>query len=337
MNTKSKSFKEGIKFILIGVFLILISLFIHTIHIIDTENKILLHLNEIVIQIFSHLGIGALAIGILSIMLDMDHWTTYFENRLSNIVMKKSYLHNLNDDDLANLQREVLKVYFKNDDIELKEGFLHYYQKNIQKFIGQPYRKNVVMQLILNEIIVQDEDGNNIELFEVSESMTYVCKKNGNHIQKNICYIPDEYEHYSTDDFYVKLQHPIFDGNAEANNLNEIIFDIEKLISIGACPDTMTGFDLDIQDYATDDLNVMLKAKYKIKKDRFFGWRMSHPTLDLTIIVNYPAGYVLASEYYFSEDNSYSLDNDENSGRFFLKINEWLLPDEGLTLQLTKK
>lgn len=338
LNFESKSFKEGRKFILIGFFLISVSMLFHKLHIVDNPSEFQIFLNDLSIQFFSHFGIGSLAIGILSIMLDMNHWTNYFETRLSNIVMKKEYLKSLKKEDLALLEKDLLRVYFNDsEDVEIKESFLSYYQKNIQKFIGMPYRKNVVMHLTITEKKIKPVGRETeLELFEISEIITYKCKKNGEHLQENICYIPEEFEHYSTDSFYVKLQHKDLSKKKGANKQNELIFNHEKLKELEAIKDGNIGFDLNIKEYITDELNVTVKAVYKIRKDRFFGWRMSHPTLDLTLIVDYPVEYIIAKEFYFSEDNSFTFENDPERGSFYLKNSEWLLPDEGLTLQLTK-
>jgi hypothetical protein len=334
----SKGFKSGLVFSLIGLLLISISIIFHTNHLINTSNVFLLKINEIFIQLLSHLGIGAIAIGIISIILEMEHWTEYFEDRLSKIVMKKSYLKSLNNNELISLEKDLLKVHFNdNEDIDIKESFLSYYQKNIKKFIGMPYRKNVVMHLIITESKYIDPNTSiELELFKISEIMTYQCKKNGEFLQDNICYFPDNFEHFSTENYFVKIQHPSLSKHKKANNNHEIEFKYDELVNVNFINDNIKGFNLDIKEYTVDELQVMVKADYTIKKDRFIGWRMSHPTLDLTIMVDYPIEYIISKEFYFSEDNSFTYDNDNKIGRFMLKNSEWLLPDEGLTIQLTK-
>jgi len=126
MNIRLLSFKNFITsertkqasiFILIGLVFILLSIAFHSFHLVKNPSENLVFINELFVNFFSHVGIGFLAVGLISIMLDMDHWIHYFEERLKKIVVDKKYLENLDSVSLTNLQVEVLKAYFKNDSI----------------------------------------------------------------------------------------------------------------------------------------------------------------------------------------------------------------------------
>lgn len=318
-NMKSKAWV----FISIGLILILIAILFHVIHLVDTQNKFLLFLNEFIPQILSHLGIAGLAIGIITFLFETPHWTHYFEKRLSKIVTEKEYLTTLSTEDLTTLQVQVLKAYFKNDDIGGEEGFLKYYQQNIQNIIGMPYRTNVDMDL---QVSISDEDETKLR---IKERITYHCLPNAGSIQKDVCYIPEVGEHAKSINFEVTLQHESL--KSETNTSDSLVFDLTKLKELKACTEIEKGFGLDISQYNLSGLNIFVKADYLIDRSRFLGWRMSHPSKNVSVKITYPENLKLIREFYFNSNDSKT--EDDSLGSYFLKINDWLLPDEGLVFQ----
>ena len=309
-------------FISLGFILILVSVLFHVVHLIQTQNHFLLFLNELFSQILSHLGIAGLAIGVITFLFETPHWTHYFETRLSTIVTEKEYLTKLDSDSLINLQVEVLKAYFKNDEIGGEEGFFKYYQKNIQHIIGTPYRTNVDMDMKVSKT----DDSTKLN---VKERITYNCLPNSGIIQKEVCYFPDVVEHATSIDFEVIIQHE--DLKSDENKSGKICFDLAKLKEIGACKDVEKGFALDITKYNIKGLNILVKAEYLIEDTRFIGWRMSHLSKNVALKINYPEELKLVKEFYFNSNDS--LTEDDSKGNYLLKINDWLLPDEGLVFQ----
>lgn len=310
--------KDSYKFLLGGIIAILLSILLHVVHIIKTDNTFLLALNEIFAQILSHLGIGLLAIGFLSIYLEMNHWTKYFEERLTKIVSSEKFLKKLSTGSLITLQTEVLKAYFQNEEIGGTEGFLQFYQKNIQAIIGMPFRSNVNLHMSIDE--------ESSEHFLVQEILSYRCMANGNRVQENVCYIPEEGEQAMAIDFHVILAR---------ENLEDEIFDLTRLKNEKACIDINKGFNLDIKKFSVNNMNVTVKAKYLVYKTRFIGWRMSHPSRHVTITISFPKNYNINKEYFFSSNTTKS--TQEAQGSFYLNVPDWLLPDEGIAFQLMHK
>lgn len=328
---KIMKYRDAFIFISIGVILVLISILFHTVHLIDTKNEVMLFFNEFISQLFSHIGIGCIAIGVITILLDMGHWTHYFESRLSKIVVEKKYLEKLDTDSLINLQTEVLKAYFKNDDIGGHGGFLEYYQRNIQTIIGMPFRTTVMMNL---KIEFKDDDPNSSEL-KIYETLSYICMSNSGKVQENVCYLPERHEKYEIANFHVTLQHDKFKSKLGDKN-GQVNFDLHTLKEKKACVLITDGFDLDIKDYCEDGLNVIVNAEYTSSIDRFIAWRMSHPSRNVIINLNFPKDLILAKEFFFNENDSYTEKLDEANGNYYLAVHDWLLPDEGITFQLHK-
>lgn len=317
----SKKISQVFTFILVGISMIFFSIILHSCHIIQTENSFLLFLNELFVQIFSHVGIGFFVAAIVSIMLDLNHWTKYFESRLKKIILDKEYLKELEPNQLISLQGEVLKVYFDNDSIGGDDGFLKYYQGNIQSIIGSPYRLDASMDLKI------ENHDTNTNLFIVNETLIYTCRKNKTNMQSEIIYEPDEHEHFESFSFEVKLMHENINENGE----KFIVFDQSKLKG----DSTTRGFRLNITKFNYDNLNVVIIAKYSIIKSRFFAWRMSHPTKNIILSIDYPKNYALESEFFIHEKSKMTIHNDKNNGFYSLRTRTWLMPDEGFTFELT--
>jgi hypothetical protein len=311
--------KHAIIPILLGLLFILFSVISHSIKLIDTESLFLIEAGKVTFEIIGHVGIGFLLLGFLSILLDMEHWTNYFETRLKSIVIDKKYLESLDKDSLINLQVEVLKAYFHNDSIAGTGGFLRYYQKSIQSIIGSAYRVNASM------FINVDYD-KNPNLFFISESMSYTCKSNSGKIQEEIVYIPDEHEHHKSIFYEVIIQ------SEELKNFENCkkVFTDEKLKE-GKIPN---GFKIDISEYNYNNLLVTIRAEYLIEKNRFFAWRMSHPTRNISLTVKYPNKFRLERESFIHDKNNILEEDNKTHGIYNLNTNSWLMPDEGFTFQL---
>lgn len=322
--------KSAYLFIGAGIICVCVSVIVHVAHLIETKNQVLIVLNDFFVQLLSHLGIGFFAIGLLSILLEMSHWTHYFETRLSKIVIEKKYLEKLSTSALITVQTEVLRAFFKNDQIGGKEGFLNYYQKNLQHIIDMPYRNNVSLTL---SITPDDGACTKLKVFEV---LNYRCMANGKKFQETIPYTPDKGEHYKIFDFKVTLQHDDFKSLPGAVD-GHIVYDLAKLKSVGACKNIEDGFELDIKEHTKDCLNVTIQANYLIVKNRFIAWRMSQPSNNVTLHLTYPTNLEVAKELFVNERNASLVSQDQQSGYFNLNIAEWLLPGEGVTFQFVDR
>jgi hypothetical protein len=306
-------YKDAFIFILLGSAVILVSLV--------SEGQF--EIGHIVISFLSHVGIGLLVIGILGILIDFSHWTEYFEKRLSNIVIEKKYLEKLDQDSLIKLQTEVLKAYYKNDNIGGADGFLDFYHRNIQSLVSIPFRNNANLSL---RIDYWDQDP---DKFMVYETMSWVCKSNGGKIQDTISWVPGENEFEQVLSFQVSLQHKALMTRDNPGGL--ILFDystLKKKFPIGKL-----GFCVPIEKYKElDELYVVVKNNYVIPKERFMGWRMSFPTRRMSLVVQFPKELEIITELFFCDKNV--MHDERGPGQYYLTIEDWIMTDEGITIQL---
>jgi len=155
---------------------------------------------------------------------------------------------------------------------------------------------------------------------------------NSGSIQKTIIYIPEEGEHHDSIDFEVILQHRELIGKEKADEKGKIIFDYTDLKS-----EEINGFSLDISDYNCNNLFVIVKAKYLIKKYRFIAWRMSQPTRNITMNLQFPADLKIEREFFIHDHSSINETINNECGMYSFTLNGWLMPEEGATFQIMDK
>lgn len=114
-------------------------------------------------------------------------------------------------------------------------------------------------------------------------------------------------------------------------------YNYQKLSDLNALMPDSNGFKLSIKDYNIDGLNVVIKATYHCHKNRFFNWVLSSPTHGLTLNVSYPKEFSFVRELFLNNERNYNEQYDEKNSIYILKNGEWLLPGEGICMQLLER
>lgn len=219
------------------------------------------------------LGLAFIGLGIIAIIMQFKDWKEYFQERLKEIVLQRSYLDTLNTKELTDLQIDTLKAKYKGSDIDREGSFLHFFQRKIQNYISCPYRENVNSSINIKEI-----PGDNLH-FRVFDTTSYICRSIGDQIQEYVKwnYEPDEFaeilnvrlslkcngkyenkcENYCKDNIYCK------DGiiNLEKEVLDKLFY-VED--------DHVNGYSVKLSEvlHPIDNLQVELITCYSIKKIR---------------------------------------------------------------------
>lgn len=285
---------------------------------------------EVITSLIAHIGIAFLLIGLVSIIVEMDHWVHYFQKRVADVIIENEHLESLSQDGLIQIQTSVLKAYFKNNDIAGIDGFLQYYQNHIQYLIGAPFRVNVDCIFL-----IQYYDSSK-EHFRVTETLSWECKRNKTAIQEFIDYQPepDEFEE-------LKIKKLEFSHEKIENGSIEIKEeDIKKTFS------TQHGgmrFPILPTWKEMDGLKVKIETEYKISIHKFLAWRMAAPSRGVSMIVNYPTDFDFRKESYVMEsygknyNNTFDKTDLVHDGFVRFATSGWVLPNEGITFQLVRK
>mgnify|MGYP000044196633 CR=1 FL=1 len=294
---------------------------------------------ESITQFFNQLGFALIAFGIVAIILQFKDWKLYFQRRLKDVVIERSYLNTLNNEQLAALQVETLKVQNEGTDIEREGSFLNYFQRKIRHYISSPYRENVTYWTVIKE------SKENAECFEVSEKVSYTCRSIGKDIQKEVKWThePGEFEKIHDIEFVFSCYKKIIDECDEScKAINECKDGKLKLnkSSIEKHPlnnGPEKGYKIKLKDILcpADHLKIEINANYIVKKNKIFNLHMAHPSKDITLTVSFPKEYELDCFVGGVEPPEYHKSIIENM--FTFKHEDWLLPRCGISYNLTKK
>jgi hypothetical protein len=272
---------------------------------------------KLFIGLAGHVAIGLLVIGILSILLETRHWVEYFKERLAEIVVDSKYLEKLSPESLTRLQTEALKVYFKDEAIAGKDGFLSYYQNYIQEFIGSPFRINVQSDVSITYI---DDAKDKVR---VHETMSWECKSNGGRIQDSIHWEPNEGEFESVECLEFQISHSDLKGGKRS-------FEVATFETAWKTPNN--GFKYPLQDLIDlDGLVVTIKSDVIVSKNKFLAWRMAHPSRGILLSVRYPPDLTINKELFGLGENCTEI---LEPGYYKLSSQKWILPNEGIVYEL---
>lgn len=321
-------YNNALVILLIGFILLLLSLLLeHNISTVDatvSEKKSHRSIDTFIINLLSHLSIGCIVFGALSILLDTEHWKDYFRERLSEVVNHKSYLKRVSKDSLIAIQANVLRTYFNDESIGGEEGFLRYYQNNIQHLIGSPIRVDVNATLIIKYY-------NNKETIEVDEEISWRCKSNNGTIQDQIRWAPEKGEFDDLNFKHIKLEHESLPVNGFGKR--------EKIIPEKELVKQDGGYIYDIPNAEQlNNLKVTISVNFKNPTSRLIAWRMAYISKGVSISIVYPEDLTPAKEIFIlGRDESYSESDDIPGYYKWSSDGNWVLPNEGVAFQLTTK
>jgi len=276
---------------------------------------------DIIFELTSHIGSAILIMAILGILIETEHWSKYFEARLSKVVVSRDFFKLLDPHVLIAIQKQVLQNYFNNDTLGSNDDFFSHYENNIQRLMNTPFRSNLTFKLVIDY-----KTGDKSRLF-IIETLSWTCESVGNKIQDHVKWEPEKDECESVDDYEVIFEHEkIASGSIKREK--------EYLQEHSALPANSMGFNLLIPEYETfNKLKINLTVKYVIPLPKFIAWVLSHPIKGITIDIDYPKDLEIFSEQFFS--NECIPVNSE--GKYTLQSDKWFLPNEGIAFQLYKK
>jgi len=281
------------------------------------------HLGRLVLHSLVRLlevtGVACFVLGLIHILVETEGWSDYFRERIQQIVLQQSYLNTLDKDRLTALQASLLKAQFKDPQIDREGSFFSYLNTNLHPYIASPYREDVSAEAIYTDAG---------DCWDVLDRVTYVCKKAGTSIQQDVAFRVDRDEYESLESFEIDVVFPYTHNEAG------------KTVSLHTRKDPKPKFGerfaVSLAQYKdVDGLIVIGTHRYKMRKDRFQYWTMSHPSKNFTIILKYPDGYqVQWKPMVLSPDLIQSTDVD---GYFKATYDFWMLPGSGMAWLITKK
>lgn len=302
MLTEKPIWPTGILGTLIGVVIILLSLIFDS-----PSNGPYLHT---LVKLLDVIGIAIFAVALINILIETKDWSDYFGRRIREIVVEQSYLNTLDRQKLDLLLTGVLKAQFKDQEIDREGSFLNYLHANLHHYIAEPYREDVTAEIIYTE--------GGKDAWDVFDRVTYTCRKSSAGIQTNVTSKTDPGEYLSSDSLKVEVQFPY----THADRGKRVVLYEQK-------PELGQETIVSLEQYAREDgLIVIISEKYRISKNRFEYWTMTHPTKNFDITITYPADYeIQVKPMVLSPDLVLAT---EAAGYYKAKYDFWMLPESGM-------
>lgn|GEM_PF-2354162 len=261
-------------------------------------------------SVVEKLGDALIVVGIIDVVIHLPDWNRYFLDAIKDSIIEDSYLSRLDDGALKSLIGRALRARLKNPSISLdtKGGFLEFFFNDIHALIAKPYRENVI-----GEIICQEADADH---FLIEDKLTYICREAGGAIQGEVKWTNDPGE--IAEMIYLKID--LIPPRGKPHNL------LEKN---NFTPATVERIEEEIISSCRKDfLTVEVKSRYKVRRDVFQYWAMSHLTRNLTLILRYPRGYQAQLTSFGLDEELIRPDIGEEGCT--IHYNSWMLPLAGI-------
>jgi hypothetical protein len=316
MKTKTKS---GVAWILGGLALVFFSVILEALIFgagTARANSIGMDLIHSLIKLSDVAGIAFLVFGLIHITIETEDWSDYFRERIREIVMEQSYLSTLDKNRLETLHSSVLKAKFGDQQIDREGGFFNYLRSSIHDYIAKPYREDASATVIYEDAGVD---------WDVSDRVTYVCRKAGGGIQPNVSWRIDPGESIRVESLKVQIKFPFTHENRGE----------EKILFEGR-PEQDKALVIPLTSYQQiDGLIVIVASKYKVKKDRLQYWSMVNLTKNFDITMKFPPDHEIQEKHLvLSPDLAVTTVND---GFYQAKYDFWILPESGLAWVINPK
>lgn len=316
---------------------------------IKEQNSTLILIMEGVVTILSGISISIIAGAILTYIIDIPSKLKEYETSFLNALSSNNYLKSLDESKLVQLRKDTTEQLHAKNAPFMATGLIDIDQR-ICDLLKQPYytryRQSVICSDIDNDTdyvykehmidyCLRNPYGKNKEAVEYIGFSNLILKKNGN-VDDFIFNLKIEYKIDDND----KLEFAHKSYKIESSSLNnKVEFYDTKLVLCGINNDSQTE-SRGIKVCFKKSLEVHMEYKIKVPKDDIcFSKRMRHPVKNFRLDYSYPNtqiklfGQIFGTELKQSDISiKYLADNIISLETF-----DWLLPDNGAIVVMTKK
>lgn len=345
---RDKTRLKVIIFIAIGVILFLFSSILENLKGIQNEAVTDLIIKNLV-TILSGVSISIIAGAILTYIIDIPSKLKEYETSFLNALSSNNYLKSLDEAKLIQLRKDTTEQLHAKNAPFMATGLIDIDQR-ICDLLKQPYytryRQSVICSDIANDndyiykehmvdYCLKNPYGKNKEAVEYIGFSNLILKKNGN-VNDFISHLKIEYKIDDND----KLEFAHNSYKIEETSLNnKVEFYDTKLMLCGISNDSQTE-SRGIKVCFKKTLEVHMEYKIKVPKDDIcFSKRMRHPVKNFRLDYSYTNnqiklfGQIFGTELKQSDISiKYLADNIISLETF-----DWLLPDNGAIVVMTKK
>src|SRR6266404_1238654 len=318
----------------------------------------------------AEIGLALFSIGGIDLLLEVRFMSDYFQKKIAQTMTQEEYLKKLTMEELERVQADSLKAYWKLEDID-REGTLYDYCKNqVQGFIAKPYRENVKGTYTIESVNSETHEVEEILSYacraikkRIQPEIKWSTRKGEIGEVKNFSIrleIPNDiWDEPEFRHSHPKILEPVIafdthDITAEGECLDSAFQQFWKEFKnkrpeiwkepLNTKPPKLTKTDdgenvvykLSQNSYEdVDNLRVSLFIKYTVPTGRSLTWQMSHPSKNVSGVINFPKCQNFYLET-FGLSKQYLHERDKLSGDSpqTFEYNSWLLPESGFVFHL---
>ncbi|UUO12764.1 hypothetical protein M6D76_08820 [Alcaligenes faecalis] len=297
------------------------------------------HVNPQVISVLISLSGTLISLSIIGVILQLKDTKEYFASTLSDLIMKESYVEKLSRSQLEKLQKTVLERYFENsNDFNRENSFYGFFSRNLQNYIGSPYRENYRNTLSLEAI---EENGSTItggKSCLVSDELTYQLRSMGADLQKNIKWLAAKDEIKKLEAFSVWIGSVrIFEWPAANDQVSDsdlikhnFTHNPEDGVSLIIQLDKLAQSDQKIKKEYVDGAIVRISAKYLATNFKSITAKLLFPTKGFSLSVFHSSEMRCKVEPYGFTTDTHACEHNITPQGFTFDYSDWMLPYSGV-------
>lgn len=287
----------------------------------------------ILVSVTDHVGLGLFAAAILGILIELPHMHEYFQERIQNTIISRSFIKQLSPAEQERLQEQALEAFFGVEELGEEGGFYKFYREKIRQHIGGPYRKDTTF-----DVVIEHNGADNS--YKVSENISFTCKKTGAAVLPEIRWTTE------LDEINGILQLDFTAKKTDQDNIDSYSFNA----GTNQCHDSLEryaqghGYTLSLANYALcDGLLITEKVIYVVPSERPFSWSMPCLSDGFSGAIHFPADLEIFVDLFGMDEKALPKDktNPPKDNRGFnvyeISHKNWLLPDDGFSFHLRPK
>lgn len=295
--------------------------------------------NSQIISVIINIAGTLISLSIIGVILQLKDTKEYFASTLSDLIMKESYVEKLNRSQLEKLQKTVLERYFENsNDFNRENSFYRFFSKNLQNYIGSPYREHYRNTLSIETIRDQNTPSVSGRICVVTDDLTYQLRSMGADLQKDIRWkaAKDEIKQLKSFSVHIGTRRlfswPSEQDQDSASDLitHDFAKNPENGISLSIQLETLANSDPEVRKEYIDGAIVKISAKYLATNYKSITAKLLFPTKGFSLSVFHPADMRCKVESYGFDVDTHACEHTNTPQGFTFNYSDWMLPYSGV-------
>ncbi|WP_155419615.1 hypothetical protein [Variovorax paradoxus] len=296
-------------------------------------------INPQIISIIINISGTLISLSIIGVILQLKDTKEYFASTLSDLIMKESYVEKLSRPQLERLQKTVLERYFENSsDFNRENSFYRFFSKNLQNYIGSPYREHYRNTLSIEAMEDKESPSMGGRVCVVTDELTYQLRSMGADLQKDIRWkaAKDEIKQLKSFSVYIGTARlfswPSEDDQDSASELIEHDFaeNPEDGISLSIQLDKLAHSNPEVRKEYVDGAIVKISAKYLATNYKSITAKLLFPTKGFSLSVFHPSEMRCKVESYGFDADTHACEHTNTPQGFTFNYSDWMLPHSGV-------